>query len=401
MGDRIIIVGGGIFGITAALELDRRGYEIRLLEAGTIPAADAASTDISKMVRVEYGTDEIYTELAEASISRWHEWNDRWRADGRPAPFRDCGVLMLSREEMVEGDFEYESHRLLRSRGRKVERIESGDLGARFPALSDRWADGLLDPGGGYVESGAAVWLLAEEARRRGIEILVRTPARRLLSRGNRVSGIEDAAGGRHEADRVLLATGSWTASFRPDLAASLRRTYHPVWHLRPVDLDLFREDRFPVFTADITRTAYYGFPLHPVHQVVKIGHHGGGLELGEDADLSVPDVLTDRMREFLGGSIPTLAEAEVVHARLCPYCDTTDLNFWIARDPERLGLTLAAGGSGHAFKFAPLLGEWIADAVEGRENPLTERFRWRPEQQHGAPVGGQRFDAARCREES
>lgn len=154
------------------------------------------------------------------------------------------------------------------------------------------------------------------------------------------------------------------------------------------------------MFTADITRTAYYGFPLHPVHQVVKIGHHGDGLELGDGADLTVPTALTDAMRDFLAESIPALAEAEIVYARLCPYCDTTDLNFWIAPDPERVGVTVAAGGSGHAFKFAPLLGQWIADAVEGRESPLTARFRWRPEQ-HRAPTSGQRFDAARCRQES
>lgn len=398
MSDRIVIVGGGIFGITAALELERRGYGVRLLEAGTIPAADAASTDISKMVRVEYGDDRVYTDLAEASISGWQEWNERWRGEGRPAPFRNCGVMMLSREKMVEGDFEYESYRLLRSRGRQAERIGGERLVARFPAWRERFADGFLDPSGGYVESGAAVWLLAEEARQRDIEIRVRTPARSLLFQGDRVSGVEDTSGARHEADLVLLANGSWTGSFRPDLATSLRRTYHPVWHLRPGDLDLFRENTFPVFTADITRTAYYGFPLHPVHQVVKIGHHGRGLEFGEEADLSVPEALTDKMREFLERSIPALAEAEILYARLCPYCDTTDLNFWIAQDPERLGLTIAAGGSGHAFKFAPLLGSWIADAVEGAENSLTDRFRWRPEQL--PETDRLRFDAARCREE-
>ena len=60
---------------------------------------------------------------------------------------------------------------------------------------------------------------------------------------------------------------------------------------------------------------------------------------------------------------------------RVCVYCDTLDEHFWIAPDPERRGLIVAAGGSGHAFKFAPLLGEWIGDAVEGK---VIERFRWR-----------------------
>ena len=64
----------------------------------------------------------------------------------------------------------------------------------------------------------------------------------------------------------------------------------------------------------------------------------------------------------------------------MCFYCDTHDGNFWIAPDPERSGLTIAAGDCGHGFKFAPVLGGIIADAVEGKSNPLLGKFRWRPE---------------------
>ncbi len=69
-----------------------------------------------------------------------------------------------------------------------------------------------------------------------------------------------------------------------------------------------------------------------------------------------------------------------MVYTRLCLYADTHDEDFWIARDPAREGLTVASGGSGHGFKFAPVLGGIIADAVEGRANPWLDKFRWRPE---------------------
>ncbi|MCA1595892.1 MAG: sarcosine oxidase, partial [Chloroflexi bacterium] len=68
------------------------------------------------------------------------------------------------------------------------------------------------------------------------------------------------------------------------------------------------------------------------------------------------------------------------VYTRVCLYTDTWDGHFWIAPDPDRPGLVVATGGSGHAFKFAPVLGEIIADAVEGHENASLDRFRWRPE---------------------
>jgi glycine/D-amino acid oxidase-like deaminating enzyme len=85
-------------------------------------------------------------------------------------------------------------------------------------------------------------------------------------------------------------------------------------------------------------------------------------------------------MRDFLASTFPALAHAPIVETRICLYCDTYDGHFWIAPDPERPGLILATGDSGHGFKFAPLLGEIIADAAEGKPNPLLKKFRWRPE---------------------
>ena len=178
-----------------------------------------------------------------------------------------------------------------------------------------------------------------------------------------------------------------------PDLATDLRRHYQPVWHLRPQRAELFRPEVFPVFMADITRTGYYGFPLHPVHAVVKMGHHGAPIEPLASGELRPSPEETDKLREFLAEALPALADATLVHSSLCPYCDTADEHFWIARHPDTEGLTVAAGGSGHAFKFAPLLGDIIADTVEGCDHPLRELFAWRP------GLGLERgFDPSRCR---
>jgi len=75
-------------------------------------------------------------------------------------------------------------------------------------------------------------------------------------------------------------------------------------------------------------------------------------------------------------------------------YCDTHDGHFWIARDPEREGLVVAAGDNGHGFKFAPVLGGIIADAVEAKDNPLLNKFRWRPETLAGSATDAARFQA-------
>ncbi|HEX9659580.1 MAG TPA: FAD-dependent oxidoreductase, partial [Rhodothermales bacterium] len=107
--NRILIVGGGIFGITAAIELNRRGYDVRVVDPGPIPHPLAASTDISKVVRMEYGKDRQYMEMVEHAIPGWRQWNVTF---GAPL-YHETGVTMLTREEMRPGGFEYESFQAL------------------------------------------------------------------------------------------------------------------------------------------------------------------------------------------------------------------------------------------------------------------------------------------------
>jgi glycine/D-amino acid oxidase-like deaminating enzyme len=93
---RIIIVGAGINGVTAAIELKNRGHEVVLVDPGPLPHALAASTDISKAVRTAYGADEDYTALAERSIKDWRKWNEDFGAK----LYHEVGVMFVRRREM-------------------------------------------------------------------------------------------------------------------------------------------------------------------------------------------------------------------------------------------------------------------------------------------------------------
>ena len=74
-GHRAVIVGGGVFGCTTALELLSRGWSVSIINPGTPPHADASSTDVSKVVRMDYGSDIFYHELGEIAIEGWKRWN--------------------------------------------------------------------------------------------------------------------------------------------------------------------------------------------------------------------------------------------------------------------------------------------------------------------------------------
>ena len=392
MADRFIVAGAGVFGVTAALELRARGCAVTLLDAGPIPSPLAASTDVSKVVRMEYGPDRHYMALMEEARDGWLRWNRRWTAEGAGPLYHETGVLMVTRAPMAPGGFEHDSFRLLRARGHRPERLDAAAIARRYPAWSTgRFVDGFYHRKGGYAESGKVVAALARQARAAGVEVLERTRVAALVEEAGRVRGVHAGGGRTLPAAGVVVAAGAWAAALHPALSRSIRATGHPVFHLRPADPAPFRADRFPTFTADVARTGYYGFPVN-ADGVVKIASHALGRPIDPDAPRAVTPGAEARLRAFLADAFPALADAPVVATRLCLYADTQDEDFWIARDPERDGLTVAGGGSGHGFKFAPVLGALIADAATGAANPALDRFRWRPEvvMEHGA-------EAARC----
>jgi glycine/D-amino acid oxidase-like deaminating enzyme len=369
----VIVVGGGVFGATAALELRSRGWSVTLLDPHPLPYEGASSTDVSKLVRMDYGSDLFYHELAEAALEGWDYWNAVW-----PAPvWHEDGLLVLSRGPMREGGFEYESWRTLRRRGYAPERLDTGALERRFPVWNGSvYCDGYLNQRAGWVESTAVVERLLELAREAGVTF-VREAFGSLLEVGSRAGGVATTSGTRIESDQVCVCAGAWTSTLLPSLADRLQATAQPVLYLRPADPEPFRAEVFPPWAADIAQSGWYGFPA-AADGSVKIGNHGRGAPVAPDGRGEVSEEHVERTRAFLSEALPALADAPVVRRRVCLYCDSFDGDFLIDRDPQREGLTVAAGGSGHAFKFAPLLGPMIADAVERRPAPWAERFRWR-----------------------
>lgn len=302
----------------------------------------------------------------------WRRWNARW-----PRPlYHETGVAFLTRDAMEPGSFEHESHRLLTARGHRVERLDGAEIRRRFPAWRGH-TDGYFNPVGGFAESGNVVAQLAREAAAEGVAVVEGARVTGLHVEGSAAAGLvvdDRIVKGR----RVIVAAGAWTAVILPEMAGEFRAVGQPVFHLVPDDPSLFAAERFPVFGADISRTGYYGFPLS-AGGVVKIANHGVGRAVDPAGPREVSAAEEAALRAFLRGTFPALSGAPLAGTRLCVYCDTHDEHFWIARDPRREGLTVAAGGSGHGFKFAPVLGDLIADAALGVDRPMLSKFGFRP----------------------
>jgi glycine/D-amino acid oxidase-like deaminating enzyme len=370
----VLVAGAGIFGVTTALELADRGHRVTLLDRGPTPHPEASSTDVSKIVRLDYGSDLFYHRLAERSLDGW----ERWEAESHLNAYRPGGFLVLSSEPMRPGGFEYESRRVLQGHGYEPETLDAEALSRRYPAWNpSRYREAYLSPRGGWVDSAAVVRHLFRQCVTRGVQF-ARVGCSRLLMEGSRVVGLRTELPDRDlRADVVVVCLGAWTPTLVPWLSDVLRPVAQPVVHVRPENPAAFRGDGFPPFAADISTRGWYGFPALPDGRL-KIGHHGPGHVVDPRRRGEVGEEHLRRVRDFLSESIPALANAPFVETRVCLYCDSVDGDFFIGPDPDHPGLVVAGGGSGHAFKFAPMLGGLVADAVQGRDNPWLERFAWR-----------------------
>ena len=371
----ILIIGSGIYGVTAALELRQRGHTVTLLDPGPLPHPDATSTDISKAIRMDYGADEFYMALMEIALERWRAWNIHFGE----TLYHEDGMLFLSHGPMSPGGFEYDSYTLLQKRGHPAERMNPGRLRTRFPALAgDHYPDGYLNPRAGWANSSRVVTRLLDEAQKIGVQLCEGKTFARLVDSGSRVSGIETTDGERFSASYVIIAAGAWTPALLPHLSELMWAVGQPVFHFQVADPTRFRPPNFSVWAADIANTGWYGFPAQP-DGTLKVANHGPGRRIHPDEPRQVAPDDEEKFRAFLATTFPEVAHAPLLRTRLCLYCDTWDGNFYIDHDPDREGLLVCSGGSGHGFKFAPILGEITADVLERVPSPWAHKFAWRP----------------------
>ena len=367
------IVGSGVFGATAALELQQRGWHVTLFDTGPLPHPDASSTDVSKVIRMDYGADRFYHELAEAALHGWDRWNAHW-----PDPlYHEDGFLLLSRGPMRPGGYEHDSWAVLRERGHDPQRIDAAALSRDYPAWqAPEYGDGYFNARAGWAESGAAVGHLLDLCRSAGVELIL-AGVMPLDPQSARITSVTTLGGVTHDFDVVVLAGGAWTPTLAPWLSDIVWTIAQPVLHFGVDDPAAFQPPHFPPWAADIAGSGWYGFPALDDGRL-KIGHHGPGTRVDPTDKGDVGEDHVRLCRRFLAAALPSLSGAPVVGRRICLYCDSFDGDFLIDRDPEHPGLVVATGGSGHGFKFAPVLGGLVADAVEGEENRWAHRFRWR-----------------------
>ncbi|EPB81331.1 hypothetical protein HMPREF1544_11948 [Mucor circinelloides 1006PhL] len=400
---KIIIVGAGCFGLSTAFALSKdkaKNYDIWVYDRGSsIPISDAASTDISKAVRMDYGENTLYMHLAVEAIDAWKQWNIE-RAEKSLVPvYHNTGMLLFSANGQY-AEYEKDNMKSIREAGfgDYIEELNAEQLKQRYPYLSDTVDNGYdiayANKVGGWCNSSESIKHLYNGCVQNGVNFILGEEAGRfkeLLVDNCHIKGIITADKKQHTADRVIVAAGPWTPSVI-DMHGQAIATGQYVIHFKLSKEDQARMATFPVWSADVSNTGFYGFPCNE-KGILKIAKHSTGYLNPSDAlnqtisvprtqstnpDDTIPKSALAEARAFLKKFLPFTDALDVVYSRVCWYSDSIDGDFIIAPHPDYDNLIVATGDSGHAMKFLPVIGDKIRDIVEDIDSRYKQAWAWK-----------------------
>jgi sarcosine oxidase len=351
-----VVVGLGVMGSAALRSLAARGLRALGIER-FVPGHDRGSSHgATRIIRLSYFEHPSYVRLLREAYPLWRELEAR--AGRRLLHITGIVEIGVPQSELVKGTLA-----AARAHGLAHEVLDAGELMRRYPAFrvpADFVA--VAQPDGGFVEAELAVAAQLALAAAAGAEIRTNTTVSAIEPRGLgiRISTDDDAI----DASTVVVTAGARITKLLPDLPVRLHATRQVLAWFAPHRPELFDPARCPVFLIEGPHGTHYGFPLQ-LGAGVKVAkhHHFDEIVDPDDHDRSVSARDEAAIRAAVADYLPA-ANGKLTAATTCLYTMAPDGDFIIDALPGEPRIIIASPCSGHGFKFAPLIGEIVAELV-------------------------------------
>jgi sarcosine oxidase len=355
----VIVLGLGGMGSAAAYHLARRGVHVLGLEQYPFVHDRGSSHGHTRIIRTAYYEHPNYIPLVRRAFEHWHDLEQSF---GRHllTPC-DCLSLGPAEGELIAG-VSAAAEQLAPG---AVSRLSSNEIAGAYPFRVPEHFEGRLEREAGFLYVEECVRAHLDAARAAGADLRAEEPVLEWKTVGD---GVEvTTARNTYRAARLIVTAGAWATKLLSNLGVPLsvmRQTLQ--WHA-PRDPAQFRRDRFPIFLLDTPAGAFYGMPMIDPRGF-KLARHYCAPELAtpDTVDWSMNDDDVKPVRQFIEIYMPE-AGAKYTTGQVCMYTLTPDRHFVIDRHPEFANVSVAAGFSGHGFKFAPVVGEVLADLACGK----------------------------------
>ena len=381
----VIVIGLGAMGSAAAQHLATRGCHVLGFDRFRPPHTLGSSHGQSRITRQSYWEDSRYVPLLLRAYDLWR----KLEADTGQSLLHLTGGLMIG---PTSGDLVARSAHSATSFNLSHELLSAAQLQQRFPAFTvDEAISALWEQKAGYLLPEACVQQQLNQASKAGADLHYDEPAISWQATPGGAVSVQTARGTYH-ADHLVITAGPWAPQILESMQLPLQVTRQVLYWFEPASHgELFQPDRFPVFLlqSEGDPIVLYGFPSIPTGLPgVKVALHGSADVCTPESvlrELRPQDELAIRTR--LNRMIPLLGGGRLLHAETCLYTMTPDEHFLIDQHPEFSQVTIAAGLSGHGFKFASVMGEILADLATGNTPPydldLFSINRFTPQEPH------------------
>ncbi|WP_375502879.1 N-methyl-L-tryptophan oxidase [uncultured Jatrophihabitans sp.] len=372
----VIVIGCGGLGSAACYWLAQEaGSAVLGLEQFPRGHSRGASQDHSRIIRLAQHQD-AYADLAPDAYDAWHAVE---RASGVQLLTRTGGLVIEDVAERATAETGTRNitgyDDVMRRHDVEFERLDADEIVRRWPQFRLNGSEqGIYQAESGLVDAGKANATHVALARAAGATIRDETPVLHVRPHGQYVEVV--TADETYLAERVIVTADAWTNVVLADLGIQLpltvtqeQVTYYATPHLLE-----FAPERFPVFMWH-GRHNFYGFPVYG-EVATKLGQHNGGFRTTADTRTFEPDpVREQRQLDFLAEHLPRFA-GPTLYTKTCLYTLPPDQHFVLDTLPEHPNVAVAVG-AGHAFKFASLLGQVLADlSLRGKTGHPIADFR-------------------------
>ena len=364
-----IVIGVGGMGSATACELARRGRRVLALEQFALGHDRGSSHGHTRIIRKAYYEHPDYVPLVCRAFERWYDLEQRQGIH----LLTECPCLSIGHLDspMIVGVRASAAQHQL-----PVETLSATELQHRYPAF--RFGDeyvGVLERSAGFLYVDDCVQAHACEAVRLGATIQDHEPV--VSWQANEREVIVQTTAERYTATRLILTAGPWAGQLLARHGAFLRVMRQVVQWFGTGEDTLFRRDVFPLYIADTPQGHFYGFPVLNANGA-KVAQHYGAPEVNAPSEIerAIKPKDEETTRSFLRQHLPGI-NGPCRRASVCLYTLTPDRHFVIDLHPDHANVAVAAGFSGHGFKFASVVGEILADLADnGRTELPIEMFR-------------------------
>jgi sarcosine oxidase len=364
-----IVLGVGGMGSAALFHLARRGLRVLGIERYNIPHEMGSSHGLTRIIRLAYYEHPAYVPLLRRAYELWRQLENTVQerlliiTGSIDASTADGEVFKGSKASC---DIHHLPHAVLDHR----------EVNARFPGYQlPQSLVAVYQTDGGFLLAERCIVAHVAIAQDLGAEVHGQERVITWEAKGQGVEVQTDRR--RYDADKLVICAGAWGAKLVPELAALAVPERQVLGWLQPLTPALFRMPAFPVFNIAVEEGHYYGFPIYGIPGF-KVGryHH---LQQHVDPDHMDRDVHPDdeavlrrfTERYFPQGAGPTMS------LKTCLFTNTPDEHFILDRHPHLPQVCIAAGFSGHGFKFCSVVGEIMADLAQtGDSHHDLELFR-------------------------